>query len=133
MHILLFFNWHSYSVSFVNFIIYNYIFHRHITNHPASRKPTSIFLLHSNGNGTRKNFIISYSHRKKHAEKTEQTAVTPSITQTGSNMLFAPIPRNMFFIIVSPCVNGNTLTTCCIAFGITSIGSVVPESTSIGK
>ena len=34
------------------------------------------------------------------------------------------IPKNVFFIIVSPCVNGNTPEIFRIAFGITSIGSV---------
>ena len=48
-------------------------------------------------------------------------------------MLPVLTPKNVFFIIVSPCVSGKTLTVFCIAFGITSIGSVVPEKTSMGK
>ena len=62
-----------------------------------------------------------------------QRAATPSITQIGSQVLPVLTPKNVFFIIVSPCVSGKTLTIFCIAFGITSIGSVVPEKTSMGK
>ncbi len=74
-----------------------------------------------------------YSQRKKRIARMVQSAVTPTITQSGSRMLPVPIPKNVFFIIVSPCVSGKTLTIFCIAFGITSIGSVVPEKTSMGK
>ena len=55
------------------------------------------------------------------------------MTQTGSRTLSAPMPRNAFFIMVSPCVRGRTLTILCIAVGMTSIGSVVPEKISMGK
>ena len=48
-------------------------------------------------------------------------------------MLPVLIPKKVFFIIVSPCVRGNTPTSFCIAVGITSRGSVVPEKISIGK
>ena len=57
-----------------------------------------------------------------------QSAATPIITQIGNRMLPALIPKKVFFIIVSPCVSGKTLTIFCIAFGMTSIGSVVPDS-----
>ncbi len=62
-----------------------------------------------------------------------QAAVRPSITPTGSKMHPASSPRKAFFIIPIPCVSGKTLTIFCIAFGITSSGSVVPEKTSMGK
>ena len=74
-----------------------------------------------------------YSHRKKRTERAVQSAVTPNITQIGNSIPSAPMPRNAFFIIVSPCVSGKKPTTFCIAFGITSMGSVVPEKTSMGK
>ena len=74
-----------------------------------------------------------YSQLKKRIARMVQSAVTHTITQSGSRMLPVPIPKNVFFIIVSPCVSGKTLTIFCIAFGITSIGSVVPEKTSMGK
>lgn len=48
-------------------------------------------------------------------------------------MLPVLIPKNVFFIIVSPCVSGKTRTIFCIAIGMTSMGSVVPEKTSMGK
>ena len=59
--------------------------------------------------------------------------VSTSITQIGNRILPVLMPENMFFIIVSPCVSGKMLTIFCIAAGITSIGSVVPEKVSIGK
>ena len=74
-----------------------------------------------------------YSHRKKRTARMVQSAATPIITQSGNRMLPVLTPKNVFFIIVSPCVSGKTLTIFCIAFGITSIGSVVPEKISMGK
>ena len=43
------------------------------------------------------------------------------------------IPQNVFFIIVIPCVSGKKLTSFCITGGMISMGSVVPEKTSMGK
>ena len=74
-----------------------------------------------------------YSQRKKHTARRVQRAVTPVMTQTGSRKLSALMPKNVFFIIVSPCVNGKTRTIFCITGGMTSIGNVVPEKTSKGK
>ena len=74
-----------------------------------------------------------YSHRKKRTARMVQSAATPSITQIGNRMLPVLTPKNVVFIIVSPCVSGKTLTIFCIAFGMTSIGSVVPEKISMGK
>ena len=62
-----------------------------------------------------------------------QSAVRPSITQTGSSTLPVPTPMKAFFIIVMPCVSGKRLTIFCIVPSITSSGRVVPEKTSIGK
>ena len=59
--------------------------------------------------------------------------VSTSITQIGNRILPVLMPKNVFFIIVSPCVSGKILTIFCIAFGMTSIGSVVPEKTGMGK
>ena len=59
--------------------------------------------------------------------------VSTNITQIGNRILSVLMPKNVFFIIVSPCVSGKTLTIFYIAFGITSIGNVVPEKTSMGK
>ena len=59
--------------------------------------------------------------------------VSTSITQIGNRILSVLMPKNAFFIIVSPCVSGKMLTIFCIAAGITSLGSVVPEKVSIGK
>lgn len=75
----------------------------------------------------------AYSHRKKQTARIVQSAVTPTITQIGNRILSVLIPKNVFFIIVSPCVSGKTLTIFCIAIGMTSMGSVVPEKTSMGK
>lgn len=55
------------------------------------------------------------------------------MTQIGARTLPALIPKNVFFIIVSPCVSGKTPTILCMAFGMTSNGSVVPEKINIGK
>ena len=44
--------------------------------------------------------------------------VSTSITQIGNRILPVLMPENVFFIIVSPCVSGKTLTIFCIAFGI---------------
>ena len=77
--------------------------------------------------------MTHYSHRKKRTARMVQSAATPIITQSGNRMLPVLTPKNVFFIIVSPCVSGKTLTIFCIAFGMTSIGSVVPEKTSMGK
>ena len=76
---------------------------------------------------------ILHSQRKKQTARIVQSAVTPNMTPIGSKTLPALIPKNVFFIIVSPCVSGKMLTIFCIAAGITSIGSVVPEKVSIGK
>ena len=61
--------------------------------------------------------IIAYSQRKKRMESTVQSAVRPSITQTGSSMLPVSAPMKVFFIIVMPCVSGKRLTIFCIARG----------------
>lgn len=74
-----------------------------------------------------------YSQRKKHTARRVQRTVTPVMTQIGSRKLSALMPKNVFFIIVSPCVNGKTRTIFCITGGMTSIGNVVPEKTSMGK
>ena len=62
-----------------------------------------------------------------------QSAVTPAITQIGNRAFPMLIPKNVFFIIVSPCVTPKKLTSFCITGGMTSMGSVVPEKTSMGK
>ena len=62
-----------------------------------------------------------------------QSTATPSMTQIGSKTLPALTPRNVFFIIVRPCVSGKKLMIFCIAVGMTSMGSVVPEKISMGK
>lgn len=75
---------------------------------------------------TKKKFTISaqrfpyfakslYSQRKKQVERAVQSTPTPSITQTGNRTLVASIPRNVFFIIVIPCVSGKKFTTVRIA------------------
>lgn len=74
-----------------------------------------------------------YSQRKNRTARIVQSAATPTITQIGNKSFPVLIPKNVFFIIVSPCVSGNTLTIFCIAVGMTSIGSVVPEKISMGK
>ena len=74
-----------------------------------------------------------YSQRKNRMASPLQTTVTPTITQTGSRTVPVPIPRNACFIIVMPCVSGKKPTIFCIAFGMTSTGSVVPEKISMGK
>ena len=74
-----------------------------------------------------------HSQRKKRTARTVQSAVTPNMTPIGSKALPVLMPKNVFFIMEIPCVSGKTLTVFCIAFGITSIGSVVPEKTSMGK
>ena len=74
-----------------------------------------------------------HSQRKKRTARIVQSAATPSMTPIGSRTLPALMPKNVFFIIVSPCVSGKMLTIFCIAFGMTSIGSVVPEKTSMGR
>ena len=47
------------------------------------------------------------------------------------------IPRvcaqKRIFIMATPCVSGKKPTSFCIARGITSMGSVVPENTNMGK
>ena len=48
-------------------------------------------------------------------ESTVQSAVRPSITQTGSSMLPVSAPMKAFFIIVMPCVSGKRLTIFCFA------------------
>lgn len=58
-----------------------------------------------------------YSHRKKRTERAVQSAVTPSMTQIGNSILSAPMPRNAFFIIVSPCVSGKKPTGFCVKPG----------------
>ena len=55
------------------------------------------------------------------------------MTPIGSKPLPVLMPKNVFFIIVSPCVSGKKLTIFCMAVGMTSIGSVVPEKISMGK
>lgn len=70
---------------------------------------------------------------KAHRKESTKDGVTPVMTQIGSRKLSALMPKNVFFIIVSPCVNGKTRTIFCITGGMTSIGNVVPEKTSMGK
>ena len=65
--------------------------------------------------------------------RTVQSAVRPSIPQTGSRTFPAPVPRKALFIRAMPWVSGKTLTILRMASGMTSIGSVVPEKTSMGK
>lgn len=77
--------------------------------------------------------LFFYSHLKKRIATPEQITVTPSITRTGRIGLGIESPKNVAFISSIPCVNGKSRTTLCMAFGITSIGSVVPENTSMGK
>ena len=76
---------------------------------------------------------LSYSQRKNRTASAVHSAVSPSITQTGTRMFPMPMPRKAFFIMVRLWVRGKKLTTFCIAVGITSRGSVVPEKISIGK
>lgn len=58
-----------------------------------------------------------YSHRNKRAERTAQSAVTPNMTQIGISMLSVPMPKNVFFIIVSPCVSGKKPPRFCVKSG----------------
>lgn len=58
-----------------------------------------------------------YSHRKKRTERAVQSAVTPNMTQIGNSIPSAPMPRNAFFIIVSPCVSGKKPTGFCVKPG----------------
>ena len=76
---------------------------------------------------------ILHSQRKKQTARIVQSAVTPNMTPIGSKTLPVLMPKNVCFIIVSPCVSGKKLTIFCIAFGRTSIGSVVPDKISMGK
>jgi len=69
---------------------------------------------------------------EKYLHKGTKIALTGRI-QTGSRMFPVWIPRKVSFIKVMPCVNGKKLTIFCIVRGMTSMGSVVPEKTSIGK
>ena len=57
----------------------------------------------------------------------------PAMTPTGSKTFPVLMPKNVCFIIVSPCVSGKKLTIFCMAVGMTSIGSVVPGKISTGK
>ena len=75
----------------------------------------------------------TYSQRKNRIARIVHSAVRPAITQIGNMTLPVLLPKNESFIIVSPCVSGKMLTILCIALGMTSIGSVVPEKTSMGK
>lgn len=75
----------------------------------------------------------AYSQRKNRIARIVQSAATPVITQIGNRMFPVLIPKKVFFIIVSPCVSGKKLTILCIAVGMTSMGSVVPEKISMGK
>ena len=74
-----------------------------------------------------------YSHRKNLIAAPVHTAVTPNITRTGTSGLLSVIPRNVLFIRMIPCVSGNMLITFCSRSGMNSIGTVVPENTSMGK
>ena len=74
-----------------------------------------------------------HSQWKKRTARTVQSAVTPNMTPIGSKTLPALMPKNVFFIIAIPCVSGKTRTIFCVAVGMTSIGSVVPEKISMGK
>lgn len=76
---------------------------------------------------------LLHSQRKKRTARIAQSAATPSITPIGSRTFPVLIPKNVFFIIVIPCVSGKKLTIFCIAAGMTSRGSVVPEKISMGK
>ena len=58
-----------------------------------------------------------YSHRKKRTERAVQSAVTPSMTQIGISMLSVPMPKNVFFIIVNPCVSGKKPPRFCVKSG----------------
>ena len=78
-------------------------------------------------------FDMVYSQRKKRTARIVQIAVTASMTQIGDRTLPVPIPKNVCFISVMPCVSGKKLTILCIMGGMTSTGSVVPEKISIGK
>ena len=64
-----------------------------------------------------------YSHRNRRADNTVQSAVTPSMTQIGISMLSVPMPKNVFFIIVNPCVSGKKPTGFCVKPG----GQLVKE------
>lgn len=62
-----------------------------------------------------------------------QRSITTIITVTGIKTLPVLTPKKECFIREIPWVSGAKLTTFCMAWGITSTGSVVPENTSMGK
>lgn len=74
-----------------------------------------------------------YSHLKKRIAAPAQMTVTPSITRIGNIGPDIESPKNVAFINSIPWVSGKSRTTLCMALGITSMGSVVPENTSMGK
>lgn len=76
---------------------------------------------------------VSDSHLKNFTAILVHITVTAAITATGIHPFFVVKPRKADFISSMPCVSGKTLTIFCIAGGITSKGSVVPEKISIGK
>ena len=59
--------------------------------------------------------------------------VTALRTVTGSSAFSIGNPRNAAFMSWIPSVSGKRQTSFCIAAGITSKGSVVPEKISMGK
>ena len=81
------------------------------------------------------NFILLtiYSHLKHFTEIPKHINMTAPITTTDSRTFSVGNPRNVTFINWIPCVIGKILIIFCIATGITSNGSVVPEKIRIGK
>lgn len=61
------------------------------------------------------------------------TMVSTNITVIGNRMFSMWMPRNVFFIIVIPCTSGKMYTIFYITGGMTSIGRMMPEITSIEK